>query len=154
MLFRSIAGEGESSRLYQSLVYRQQIAQDVSADADLRENTGLFAVTATLASGKTVAQVEKALRAEMKKLTETKVTPTELEKAKNMVITAALRRGETTLGKGSALRDAIIYQHDASYANRRLERLQAVTAADVQRVAKKILSTKPVVVTYTSGGSK
>ena len=153
-LLEAIAGDGESSRLYESLIYRQQIAQDVNAGADLRENTGLFYVTATLASGKTVAQAEKALRAEVRKLMESKVTPTELEKAKNMVITGALRRGETTLGKGSALRDAIIYQHDAGYVNRRLDRLQAVTAADVQRVAKKVFSSKAVVITYTSGGSK
>jgi zinc protease len=153
-LLEAIAGAGESSRLYQSLVYRQQLVQDVSASLDLRESTGLFGVTATLASGKTVAAVEKALRAEVRKLMDAKVTPAELEKAKNMVITAALRRRETTLGKGGPLRDAIIYQHDASYANRALERLQAVTAADIQRVAKKVLGTNDVVITYTSGGSK
>ena len=85
---------------------------------------------------------------------EAHVTATELEKAKNFVITAALRRRETELGKGSTIRDAIIYHHDASYANRGLDRLQAVTAADVQRVAKKYLGAKDVVITYTSGGSK
>jgi zinc protease len=150
----AVLGSGESSRLYQSLIYRQQIAQDVSADADLRESTGLFAVTATLASGKTTAAVEKALRSEVKKLIEGNVTAAELEKAKNFVITAALRRRESTLGKGSGLRDAVIYHHDASYVNRALDRLQAVTAADVQRVAKKYLTGKPVVITYTAGGSK
>jgi zinc protease len=150
----AVLGAGESSRLYQSLVYRQQIAQDVSADADLRMSTGLFAVTATLASGKSTAAVEKALRGEVKKLIDGNVTATELEKAKNFVITAALRRRETTLGKGSGIRDAVIYHNDASYVNRGLDRLQAVTAADVQRVAKKYLAGKPVVITYTAGGAK
>lgn len=150
----AVLGSGESSRLYQSLIYRQQIAQDVNADADLRMSTGLFAVTATLASGKTTAVVEKALRSEVKKLIDGNVTATELEKAKNFVITAALRRRETTLGKGSAVRDAVIYHHDASYVNRGLDRLQTVTAADVQRVAKKYLAGKPVVITYTAGGAK
>ena len=76
------------------------------------------------------------------------------ETAKNLVITAALRRRETALGKGSTIRDAIVYHHDASYANKGLDRLQAVTAADVQRVAKTYFGGKPVVITYTSGGAK
>ena len=79
----------------------------------------------------------------------------ELEKAKNLVITTELRRRrETNLGKASAIRDAVVYHHNASYANETLDRLQAVTAADVQRVAKKYLGGYPVVITYTSGGSK
>jgi zinc protease len=150
-LLGAILGHGESSRLYQSLVYRQQIAQDVSADADLRQDTGLFAVTATLASGKTTAAVEKALRSEVHKLVGAKVTAAELEKAKNLVITAALRRAETDLGKASTIRDAVVYHHDASYANKGLDRLQSVTAADVQRVAKKVFGGNAVVITYTAG---
>src|SRR5438552_493448 len=45
----SILAQGESSRLYQSLVYRQQIAQEVGADDDLREDLGLYAITAIVA---------------------------------------------------------------------------------------------------------
>jgi len=153
-LLEAVLGSGESSRLYQSLVYRQQLVQDVSASADLRESTGIFYIVTTLASGKTIAEVEKALQAEVRKVMDGPVAPAELEKAKNFVITAALRRAETNLGKGSTIRDAVVYQHDASYANRRLDRLQAVTAADVQRVAKKVLGGNPVVITYTSGGAK
>src|ERR1051325_5629808 len=95
-----------------------------------------------------------SLRSEVKKLIDGNVTATELEKAKNFVITAALRRRETTLGKGSGIRDPVIYHDDASYGNRGLDRLQAVTASDAQRVAKKYLAGKPVVITYTAGGAK
>jgi zinc protease len=151
-LIGAILGRGQSSRLYQSLVYRQQIAQDVSATADLRESTGLVVVTATLASGKTTAAVEKALRSEVRKLIDAKVTAAELEKAKNLVITAALRRRETDLGKGSTIRDAVVYHHDASYANKGLDRLQAVTAADVQRVANQYLGAGRAVLSIVPDG--
>jgi zinc protease len=154
-LLEAILGNGDSSRLYQSLVYRQQLVQDVTARADLRQSTGLFVFTSTLASGKTTAAVEKALRHEVKNVIDSKVSAAELEKAKNLVITSELRRHrETNLGKASAIRDAVVYHHDATYANKGLDRLQAVTIADVQRVAKQYLGGNPVVITYTAGGSK
>src|SRR5207237_4731331 len=64
----SILSNGESSRLYQSLVYSQQLAQEALANADLREDPGIFVVGAILASEKKPADAERALRAETKKL--------------------------------------------------------------------------------------
>ena len=52
---------GDSSRLYQSLVYRHQVAQQVGADADGRVGPGLFTVYAILASGHTTKEAEKLL---------------------------------------------------------------------------------------------
>jgi zinc protease len=154
-LLKAILGDGDSSRFHQSLVYRQQLAQDVIVRLQPREGAGLFVVTSTAASGKTAAAVETALRAEVRNVVDSGVTAAELEKAKNLVMTDALRRrAETNLGKASAIREAVIDHDDASYANKTLERLQAVTAADVQRVAKKVLGANPVVITYTAGGSK
>ena len=154
-LLKAILGDGDSSRFHQSIVYRQQLAQDATIRLEFREGGGLFIVTSTIAGGKTTEAVEKALRAEVQNVIDSRVTAAELEKAKNLVITAALRsRGETNLGKASSIREAVIDHHDARYANEALDRLQAVTAADVQRVAKKVLGASPVVITYTSGGSK
>jgi zinc protease len=154
-LLTAILGDGDSSRLLQSLVYRQQIAQNVEAHAEFRQSTGYVLINSTLASGKTLDAAEKALRAEVRNVIDSKVSAAELEKAKNLVVTDALRRRrETNVGKASAIRDAVIYHHDASYANKGLDRLQAVTVAEVQRVAKKYLGANPVVITYTSGASK
>ena len=46
-LAAEILAGGESSRLYQSLVYEQQIAQQASFDADLNEDLGLLTVRMT-----------------------------------------------------------------------------------------------------------
>ena len=64
----AILSTGKSSRLYQSLVYRQQLAETVLSDAELRRQPGLFAVGAVMAGGKTPDQGEAALRAELKRL--------------------------------------------------------------------------------------
>ncbi|MEO6487751.1 MAG: pitrilysin family protein [Thermoanaerobaculia bacterium] len=145
----AILGRGESSRLYQSLVYSKEIAQEVDAAADLRQDLGLFAVLAVMASDHDAAEGEKALRAEIRRMTDTPVSAAELEKAKNLLITAELRERETNDGVGFALGEAIVLEGDPGAVNRGLSRLQAVTAADVQRVMRKyVRDGKPVVVTY------
>src|SRR5438105_1207081 len=78
-----ILSQGRSSRLYQSLVYQQQLAQSVNANADLREDAGLFDLIAFVANGKKPEDVEASLRAEVRKLQDAPVTAAELEKAKN-----------------------------------------------------------------------
>lgn len=132
-----ILSQGRSSRLYQALVYQQQVAQSANANADLREDAGLFSLTAIIAAGKKPEDAESSLRAEIKKLQDTPVSVAELEKAKNQIVTSELRQRETSLGKGLALGQAAVLLSDPNRVNTDLERLQAVTPGDVQRVAKK-----------------
>jgi zinc protease len=132
-----ILSQGRSSRLYQALVYQQQVAQSANANADLKEDAGLFQLTAIVANGKKPEDAESALRAEVKKLQDAPVSAAELEKAKNQIITSQLRQRETNNGKANALGQAAVLLGDPNRVNTELEELQAVTAADVQRVAKK-----------------
>ena len=99
---------GESSRLYQSLVYEQQIAQQASFDTDLNEDLGLITMRLILASGKKPEDAEKALRAELDKIFKEGVTPEELEKAKSRFLTGKLIERETNNGKASALGQAAV----------------------------------------------
>ena len=133
----AILSSGESARLYQSLIYRQQLASQVDADTDFREHTGLFLLRATMASGKTPEEGEKALLAELKRLQNEVVPAAELNKAKNQVITERLRARETSNGKALALGEAAVLLGNASRVNTDNERIMAVTAEDVQRVMKK-----------------
>ena len=150
-LAATILAGGESSRLYQRLVYRDQIAQDVGADADLREDNGLFVVNATVASGKKLEDVRKAIDAELRSIEDKPVSQSELEKAKNQRITEVLRRRETNDGKAYFIGYDATVLHDASEVNNGLKRLQAVTAADVKRVMDHyIRDGKPVTITYVS----
>ena len=147
----AILGRGESSRLYQSLVYKQEIAQEVDASAELMQDLGYFAVLAIMSSGATADQGEQALRAELTALAGKPVTVAELAKAKNLLLTEALRERETASGKAFALGSAIVMEGDAAEVNRNLASLQAVTAVDVQRVMKTWLTAaKPVVISYVA----
>jgi zinc protease len=150
-LAATILSDGDSSRLHQSLVYRQQLAQSAFASANLQEDVSLFTARVIMASGKKPEDGIAALREEIAALAAKPVTAAELEKAKNLNITSALRERETNDGKAGALGEAVTQHHDATYVNRGLARLQAVSAADVQRVVKKyLIDGKAVVITYTS----
>ncbi len=153
-----ILGTGESSRMYRSLVYRGQIAQDVSVYPDARQDLGLFVVTATLASGKTPAEVEKAIESELRTLEETPPSARELEKVKNLLVTGELHQRETNQGRAYALGEAATVDGDANSVNTSLEQLQKVTAADVTRVMRKyVRDGKALVLTYVdekTGGAQ
>jgi len=135
----AVLSAGKSSRLYDSLVYEKQIAAEVNSNADLPAQPGNFMVSAIMASGHTIDEGEKALLAEVQKLRDAPPSAAELEAAKNQLIAGKLRERETIDGRGFALGYALRIQGDAAKANTELADLQAVTAADVQRVARKYL---------------
>lgn len=144
----TILSFGESSRLQERLV-RGEIAAEVFADSDAREDLGLFGIVAIMASGHETAEAEKVIRAELAALAEKPVPAAELEKAKNLMITNALRERETSNGKAFALGEAIVLEHDPNAVNEELAAVQAVTPADIQRVVRQyLIEGKAAVIEY------
>jgi zinc protease len=141
-----ILSGGDSSRLYQSLVYEQQIAQQASFSADLSQDLGLLTVRLILASGKDPAEAEKAVNAQLDKILKEGVTPAELAKAKNRFLTGKLMERETNNGKASALGEAAVLYGDANRVNTDLAKLQAVTAEQVKETLSRYLTNKKKVV--------
>jgi zinc protease len=142
----SLAGEimagGDSSRLYERMVYEQQVVQSVSCDADLREDLGLLAFRLVLASGKTIEEAEKSLNHEIEEVLKNGVTEAELEKAKSRFLTGKLQERETVNGKASALGQAIVVYGDPTRVNTDLAKVQAVTAAEIKEVLNRYISRK------------
>jgi zinc protease len=145
-LAAEILSGGESSRLYQSLVYQQQIVQQASFSADLNEDLGLLNVTMILASGKTPADAEQALHAQLEKILRDGVSPEELEKAKARFLTGQLVQRETNNGKASELGEAAVVYGDPDRVNTDLAKLQAVTADQIKEVLNRYLAGKKKVV--------
>jgi zinc protease len=133
---QALAG-GESSRLYQSLVYRQQLAQSADFAADLRASLGLLNFQLILSSGVPVEKAEAALLAEIQKFVASPMSDAELTTAKNQLLAAKLLDRETNAGKAGALAEAAAILGDPARANSDLADLQAVTAVQVQAVARK-----------------
>ena len=151
----AILSGGKSSRLYNSLVYDQQVAQAAFSSADLNAQPGLFYVGAIMAGGKTVEAGQAALMAEVRRLRDAPPTEAELAEARTEMVAGAVRERETIDGRAFALGYAQVMEGDAARANTGIAELQAVTAADVQRVARKYLADdRLVLIRYLDEGQR
>lgn len=139
-VLRAVLSQGESSRLYESLVYREQLAQSAEATLDGKQGTGNLAIFAIMAGGKGVAAGEAAIRREVARLRDQPVSAAELAEAKNELLTAAIKARETAEGKASILAASVIVDGDPRATDAQVAAIGRVTAADVQRVARRYLT--------------
>ena len=136
----ALLSQGDSSRLYQALVYRHQVAQQVGADADGRVGPGLFTAYAILASGHRPAEAEKLLHEEIIWLATQPIAVAELDKVKTQLLTDELRQRQTAQGIAFALGQASLIEGGAEHVNTDLAALQQVSEADVHRVLQKYVT--------------
>ncbi len=154
-VLKAVLATGESSRLYESVVYREQLAQSADAMLDSKQSTGNLAVYAIMAGGKSAADGEAALKREIGRLRDAPVTAAELAEAKNEILTQSIQSRETAEGKASTLAASVIIDGDPHAADRQLAEIARVTAADVQRVARKYLAdAQSATIRYLPLGSK
>jgi predicted Zn-dependent peptidase len=138
-----IIGRGRTSRLYQSLVKEKRIAVNVySSAASAGRYPCLFTFTAIPAKEHTADENEKAIWAEADKLCRERVTPDELQKAKTRVRAGLIRQ----LNDSYSLSDSLPF-YEAIHGDwremfRAVDRVAAITAEDVQRVAKQCFTVK------------
>lgn len=135
----TIMAGGDSSRLHQALVYGSQLASSADFGTDSMEEGGSLTVTAIVAQGKAIGDVETALNTELARVRDQPVTAAELAEAKMEIVSSALRQRETASGRAFLLGSAVIDEHNPSAPDEHLAAVQTVTAADVQRVARKYL---------------
>jgi len=139
-LLASILAEGESSRLYQRLVRQEKAAVNVTANADVRRGPGIFIVFAIATPGTAPDRLERLLLEEIDRVARDGVRPEELEKARNQVRANRAFAAQTALGKAEMLQWAKHFLGDPRAAFTLLDRYRAVTAADIQRVARTYLT--------------
>jgi zinc protease len=131
-----VLGGGKSSRLYKSLVYQKQIAQDVSVSQNSNALTSVFVIDVTARAGHSAQEIEAAIDTELQALRNDGPTDQELERARNTIETGMLLQIEKVGGSGMAnqLNQYNQYLGDPAYLAQDLERHRKVSSADVQRV--------------------
>lgn len=134
-----VLSDGKSSRLYKDLVVDKQSVVDVSAEYDMTLfDPDLFWVSAQMRPGVKTADVVAEIDKQIASLRDTPVTAEELQRAKN------LEQSGYVYGQDSIFREAEllgVYQMLGDYhmIDDYLNEIDKVTAADIQRVAKKYL---------------
>jgi len=139
-LMLNILGSGRSSRLSQALVTgKTPLCTQAGTLGMSLEDGGTMGVTATVLAGKSVADVEKTLREQVALMREQPVTADELAKTKMQARLGLVERWRTTESTASELGEEMLFWGDLSRVNTAQQRIEAVTIADIQRVAKKYL---------------
>jgi len=128
-----------TGRLYKGLVLGSKVATDVQANQEPMKYAGMFYAAGEAAEGRTPGEVEEAIYREIEKLQKEEVPAGELQKVKNNFAAGEYRRLSSNM--------AILFQlmvndgmGDWREINEGGPKLQAVTAADVKRVATTYLT--------------
>jgi predicted Zn-dependent peptidase len=139
-LLQSILGEGESSRLNRALVREQQVALQSGTFLDSRRGPGQFIGFAIANQGQSADTLVTALRAVIADIAEHGIAPEELEKAKNAFRRDYVFGRQTSMGVAESVQHYKHLHGDVAEINTDLDRYLAVTAADIQRVARLYLA--------------
>src|SRR3954469_9406955 len=150
-----VLSSGRSARLNQSVVREKQLAVNAGAGNADKRGPGLFRVVAQVAPGKSPADVEAALEEEIEKVKNGPIADWEIEKAHNNAIRQQAGAVTSTLTRAIQLGEYALFYDNPDLINTRAQNYQKVTAADVQRVAKKYLTkeNRSVVITMPKAGT-
>ena len=124
-----------TGRLYKKLVMGEELATETMAGQFSRKWAGVFNIAGEARDGKTPLQVEEGIYRVLEELQKAEVPPEELQKVKNNFAAAEYRR----LSSNFPILQQLISNEglgDWKEINEAGRKVQAVTAADVQRVAK------------------
>jgi zinc protease len=131
-----VLSDGQSSRIYQKLVYEKQIAVAAFGEAHLIEDPNLFYVVAIVQPPHTTAEAANVLIEEIERLKAEPITEHELQRTKNQFARDYILGRESDQQKALQLSHAIVIHHDVRTADGEFDIFQNMTAAEVQRVAR------------------
>ena len=138
-----ILGGGKTSRLYERLVYRDQIADNASAGQSALEIAGFFGITADVKAGVDERKVEAAIEEELRRFMLKGPTKAEVDRAR-MAVRSAFIKGLERIGgfggKADVLASCEVYEADPGCYRRSLRVVEEATPEQVRQVAERWLA--------------
>src|SRR6202163_2048978 len=135
-ILRTVLFQGESSRMYQRLVDKDQIALDVSSSVQPAFDPTLAIIVAQPKQGVDPQKCEKAIYEGLERAKTTAITDRELEKAKNIRLMEFYHQMRTINGRANTIGTYEVFSGDYKRLFDAAKHYAAVTKEDVQRVAK------------------
>ncbi len=131
---------GDAARLTRNLVRAQRVANEAGAGYDaVARGPGLFLLDGTPAEGKTAANLETALRAQLVLLQREGVSADELQRVKAQVVAADVFQRDSGFFQAMQIGEYATVGLPVAELDARVQKLQAVTAEQVRDVARKYL---------------
>jgi len=153
-----ILGSGRSSRFYESIVRQKQLATGAAAFAPNSRGPRLFRISATPIPGKSLEDLEAAIYGEIERVKSGPISDWEIEKARNATRRQFVAGLQSSLNRAIELAESALIYNSPGEVNTRYARLDKLTVADVQRVARQYLTpeTRSVVITRpkAAGGGR
>jgi zinc protease len=150
-------GMAKVSRLDNALVYKRQVAQEVSCGADALKLTGIASCDIVAKPGVKLEDLEAIFWEEVAKLQKDGVTAQELEASKAIALTRKIG-GLQRLGGFGGIADTLDsynqYTGDPGYLPKDVAQIEAVTLDSAKSAAAKFLTKDSAVVVYCVPGKK
>ena len=150
----AVLASGKNSRLYKRLVFDMQVAQEVSASQVSSKIAGRFEIDITPKPGQSMTTIDKIVQEELQKVMNEQISDRELKRVQNSFKSRFLNDLSSVLGKSDILNAYNYMAGNPDYVQQDAARYEAVTKADVQRVAKSYLSRHKVVLTVVPEGKR
>ena len=148
MVLNGVLDGGGSARFERELVRKQQIAASVGVGySPTARHPVLFQMSATPSRGRTPAELEAAIREQIRRVQEEPIAPAELERVKAQVAASNVYTRDSVFYQAMQMGMLETVGLDWRLLDRSVERVRAVTAAQVQAVAKKYLTESNLTVT-------
>jgi zinc protease len=135
----NILSTGQSSRMYTTLVDGQQLAANARSSIRATLDPSLFEISAQPRKGVPVEKLEQAIYTVIDDLMTRGPSADELQKAKNQAIASYYRSLQSIAGRAQAIGQSEVIFGDWQRMNSVEQQINAVTAADIQRVMKTYL---------------
>ena len=136
-LFSELMSNGSSSKLYQSLVDKSQVAIQVGSFPFELEHPGVVIQFAIGNPDSSVETLETMMDEEINKIIQNGLTSKELEKLINQTETRLVNEKSSLLSIAEGLSTYYTYFNDTNMYNKELEQYTAVSIADIQNIAQK-----------------
>ena len=138
-LLNAILADGEASRLNQRLVKDEEAAFAAFGFIDGRLGPGQFRLIVASNAGVDIGKCETLMDEEIDKIAANGVTKEELDRAKTKFKAGFVNNRQTVMSKAEEINHYIRFHKDLAEINTDLDTFMAVTADDIQRVAKQYL---------------
>src|SRR2546423_1548834 len=149
-------GGSSSSRLFQKLSRDKELVTKISSREDESRGVGGFFLTATLRPNRKPDDVETGVYDEIARLQKEPIADWELQKAKNSARRNFINGLQSSLTRAVSIGQYTVYYGEPNLINTRIDKVDAVTKEDVQRVANKYLvkNNRTVVITVPKSGGR